>query len=81
MADLPKMTFVEYENAIHWFFDLVEADAGQPQPRIRWLREDAVVLQNGWPATIAELPPGELQPTLPSLCKVLIHILNCRGFC
>ena len=78
MAQLPQMTFVQYENAIHWFFDLVEADAAQPQPRIRWLREDAIVLQNGWPAGIAELPPGELVPTLPSLCKVLKHILSCR---
>ena len=78
MAQQPQMTFVQYENAIHWFFDLVEADAAQPQPRIRWLREDAVVLQNGWPPGIAELPPGELVPTLPSLCKVLKHILSCR---
>ena len=78
MDQLPQMTFVQYENAIHWFFDLVEADAAQPQPRIRWLREDAIVLQNGWPAGIAEIPPGELVPTLPSLCKVLKHILTCR---
>ena len=78
MAQQPQMTFVQYEDAIHWFFDKVEADAAQPQPRIRWLGEDAVVLQNGWPPGIAELPPGELVPTLPSLVKVLKHILSCR---
>ena len=77
MANLP-MTFIEYENAIHWVFGLIEADVAHPQPRIRWLTEDAIVLQNGWPATIAEIPPGELTPTLHSLCKVLRHILNRR---
>ena len=76
MAQQPQMTFLQYEESLHWFFDKVEADAAQPQPRIRWLGEDAVVLQNGWPPGIAELPLGELVPTLPSLVKVLKHILN-----
>ena len=77
MANL-AMTFAEYETAIHWVFGLIEADVAHPQPRIRWLQEDAVVLQNGWPTTIAEVTPGELTPTLDSMCKVLKHILNCR---
>ena len=77
MANLP-MIFAEYETAIHWVFGLIEADVAHPRPRIRWLTEDAVVLQNGWPTTIAEVTPGELTPTLDSLCKVLKHILNRR---
>ena len=71
MAQQPQMTFTQYENAIHWFFDKVECDAAQPQPRIRWLGEDPVGLQNGWPPDMAELQVGELVPTLPSLVKVL----------
>ena len=78
MAQQPQMTFVQYEDAIHWFFDKVEADAAQPQPRIRWLGEDPVGLRKGWPPDMAELQVGELVPTLPSLVKVLKHILNCR---
>ena len=71
-----NMTFLQYEESLHWFFDKIEADAAQPQPRVRWLGEDAVVLQNNWPPGIAELPVGELLPSLPSLVKVLGHILN-----
>ena len=77
MANI-AMTFAEYETAIHWVYGLIEADVANPQPRIKWLQEDAVVLQNGWPTTIAEVTPGELTPTLDSMCKVLKHILNCR---
>ena len=45
-------------------------------PQVRWLAEDAVVLQANWPAGIAEVPVGELVPSLSSLVKVLGYILN-----
>ena len=78
MAQLPQMTFAQYEHSIHWFFDKVECDAANPRPRIRWLGEDPVGLQNGWPPDMAALQIGELVPTLPALSKVLQHILNAR---
>ena len=74
MAQLPQMTFAQYEHSVHWFFDKVECDAANPLPRIRWLGEDPVGLQNGWPPDIASLQIGELIPTLPALSKVLKHI-------
>ena len=78
MAQLPQMTFAQYEHNIHCFFDKVECDAANPRPRIRWLGEDPVGLQNGWPPDMAALQIGELVPTLPALSKVLQHILNAR---
>ena len=78
MAQLTLMTFAQYEHSIHWFFDKVECDATNPQPRIRWLGEDPVGLQNGWPPDIASLQIGELEPTLAALSKVLKHILAAR---
>ena len=39
-------------------------------------RMQSVVLAANWPAGILEIPPGELQPTLSSLVKVLGYILN-----
>ena len=70
------MTFQQYEESLHWFYGQIESTAHQPQPQIRWLSEDAVVLAANWPAGIVEIPPGELQPTLSSLVKVLGYILN-----
>ena len=70
------MTFQQYEASLHWFYDKIEATAHQPQPQIRWLNEDPVVLQATWPADIVDIPPGELQPSLSSLVKVLGYILN-----
>ena len=34
------------------------------------------MLAANWPAGILEIPPGELQPTLSSLVKVMGYILN-----
>ena len=70
------MTFQQYEASLHWFYDKIEATAPQPQPQIRLLNEDPVVLQATWPADIVDIPPGELQPRLSSLVKVLGYILN-----
>ena len=58
------------------YSDKIEASPAHPQPQVRWLGEDAVILQANWPPGIADLPPGELLPNLTSLVKVLGHILN-----
>ena len=71
------MTVPQYEASLHWFYDKVEATAHQPQPQIRWLAEDSVVLRVNWPAGILEIPEGELENSLSSLVKVLGYILNC----
>ena len=55
------MTVPQYEASLHWFYDKVEATAHQPQPQIRWLAEDSVVLRVNWPAGILEVPEGELE--------------------
>ena len=70
------MNFNQYEESLQWFFDKIEASPAHPQPQVRWLGEDAVILQANWPPGIADLPPGELLPNLTSLVKVLEHILN-----
>ena len=74
MAQLTLMTFAQYEHSIHWFFDKVECDATNPQPRIRWLGEDPVGLQNGWPPDIASLQIGELIYTARSQQSFEAHI-------
>ena len=76
ICETKMMNFQQYEESLHWFFDKIEANPAQPQPQIRWLAEDAVVLQANWPLGIAEVPVGELLPSLSSLVKVLGYILN-----
>ena len=76
ICETKMMNFQQYEESLHWFFDKIEATTHQPQPQVRWLGEDAVVLQANWPPGIAEIPVGELLPSLTSLVKVLGHILN-----
>ena len=70
ICEIKMMTFQQYEDSLHWFYDKIEATAHQPQPQVRWLAEDAVVLQANWPADITEVPVGELVPSLSSLVKV-----------
>ena len=70
------LTVQQYETALHWIYDKIEATAHLPEPQIRWLAEDPVVLQANWPADIREVPAGELQNSLASMVKVLGHILN-----
>ena len=70
------MNVQQYEAALHWFYDKIEAIANSPEPTIRWLGEDPVVLQAGWPIDLREVPVGELSNNLASLVKVLGYILN-----
>ena len=43
------MNVQQYEAALHWIYDKLEATANNPEPTIRWLGEDPVVLQANWP--------------------------------
>ena len=70
------MNFQQYEAALHWVYDKIEATAQDSEPRIRWLTEDPVVLQANWPVDLREVPPGELSNSLTSMVKVLGYILN-----
>ena len=70
------MNFQQYEAALHWIYDKIEATAHNPEPTIRWLAEDPVVLQANWPIDLREVPVGELSNSLASMVKVLGYILN-----
>ena len=76
ICEIKMLTVQQYETALHWIYDKIEATAHLPEPQIRWLAEDPVVLQANWPADIREVPAGELQNSLASMVKVLGHILN-----
>ena len=70
------MNVQQYEAALHWIYDKIEATANSPEPTIRWLAEDPVVLQAGWPIDLREVPVGELSNNLASMVKVLGYVLN-----
>ena len=70
------MNILQYEEAIYWIYDKLEATIANPTPSLRWVTEDPVVLQQNWPAGIEEMPVGELSNSLESLVKVFDLILN-----
>ena len=70
------MNVQQYEAALHWIYDKLEATANNPEPTIRWLGEDPVVLQANWPIDLREVPVGELSNSLASMVKVLGYVLN-----
>ena len=70
------MNVQQNEAVLHWVYDKIEATANSPEPTIRWLAEDPVTLQAGWPIDIREVPVGELSNNLASVVKVLGYILN-----
>ena len=70
------MNLIQYQEAIHWTYDKLEATIAAPVPSLRWVTEDPVVLQQNWPAGIEEMPVGELTNSLESLVNVFDLILN-----
>ena len=70
------MNVQQYKAALHWIYDKLEATANNPEPTIRWLGEDPVVLQANWPIDLREVPVGELTNSLASMVKVLGYVLN-----
>ena len=70
------MNIIQYQEAIHWIYDKLEATIAAPVPSLRWVTKDPVVLQQNWPAGIEEMPVGELTNSLESLVKVFDLILN-----
>ena len=56
------MNFQQYEAALHWVYDKIEATAQNPQAN--------------WPIDLREVPVGELLNSLASMVKVLGYILN-----
>ena len=66
----------QYQEAIYWIYDKLEATIANPIPSIRWTTEDPILLQQNWPIGIEELPVGELSNSLESLVKVFNLILN-----
>ena len=71
-----KMNIQQYQEAIYWVYDKLEATIANPIPSIRWTTEDPVVLQQNWPIGVEEIPVGELSNSLECLVKVLNLILN-----
>ena len=70
------MNIQQYQEAIYWIYDKLEATIANPIPSIRWTTEDPVVLQQNWPIGVEEIPVGELSNSLECLVKVLNLILN-----
>ena len=70
------MNIPQYQEAIYWIYDKLEATIANPIPSIRWTTEDPVVLQQNWPIGVEEIPVGELSNSLECLVKVLNLILN-----
>ena len=48
ICEIKMMTVQQYEASLHWVYDKIEATAHHPEPQIRWLAEDPVVLQANW---------------------------------
>ena len=70
------MNIQQYGDALYWVYDKLEATAQSPEPSIRWLGEDPIVLQQNWPIDLREIPVGELQNSLQSMVKLLAYVLN-----
>ena len=70
------MNIQQYQEAIHWIYDKLEATIANLIPSIRWTTEDPIVLQQNWPIWVEELPVGESSNSLECLVKVLNLILN-----
>ena len=70
------MNIQQYQDALFWVYDKLEATAQNPVPIIRWTAEDPVVLQQNWPIGVGEIPVGELTNSLECMVKVLNLILN-----
>ena len=70
------MNIPQYQEAIYWILDKIEATIANAIPSIRLTTEDPVVLQQNWPIGVEEIPVGELSNSLECLVKVLNLILN-----
>ena len=70
------MNIQQYGDALYWVYDKLEATAHSPEPIIRWLGEDPIVLQQNWPIDLGEIPVGELTNSLECMVKVLAYVLN-----
>ena len=66
-----KMNIQQYQEAIYWVYDKLEATIANQIPSIRWTTEDPVVLQQNWPIGVGKIPVGELSNSLECLVKVL----------
>ena len=70
------MNIQQYQDALFWVYDKLEATAQNPVPIIRWTAEDPVVLQQNWPIGVGEIPVGELTNSLECMVKVLNLMMN-----